>query len=59
MKRQKKDVWKRREKRKVKRCIIQSKKKVKKQFRRKINEDCHSYLKPLKGGSPFVAELTT
>ena len=39
MKRQKKDVWKHEEKRKVKRCIYQSKKKVNEQFERKMNED--------------------
>ena len=40
MKRQKKDVWKRTERRKeVKSCIIQSKKKVNGQFGRKMNED--------------------
>ena len=39
MKRQKKDVWKCTEKRKVKRCIHQSKKKVNEQFGRKKNED--------------------
>ena len=35
MKRQKKDVWKR----KVKRCIYQNKKKVNEQFGRKMNEE--------------------
>ena len=40
MKRQKKDVWKyREEKRKVKRNIYQSKKKVNEQFGMKMNED--------------------
>ena len=39
MKRQKKDVWKCTEKRKVKKYIYQSKKKVNEQFGRKINED--------------------
>ena len=38
MKRQKKDLWKRTEKREVKRCIIQHKKKVNEQFG-KMNED--------------------
>ena len=33
------DVWKCTEKRKVKRCIYQSKKKVNEQFERKKNED--------------------
>ena len=98
------------EKRKVKRCIIQTKKKVNEQFGKNMNgnrklfwkevsnvkggklesrikdgngrlvqgedevrkiwfkeyfEDlykivgCHNYMKPLKGGSPFVVELTT
>ena len=39
MRRQKKCAWKCTEKRKVKRCIYQSKKKVNEQFGRKINED--------------------
>ena len=40
MKRQKKDVWKRgEEKRNIKMCIYESKKKVNKQFGRKMNED--------------------
>ena len=40
MKRQKKDVWKHTGgKRKIKRCIIQSKKKVNEQFGREMNED--------------------
>ena len=40
MKRQKEDVWKcTEEKRKVKRCVIRSKKKVNEQFGKKINED--------------------
>ena len=40
MKRQKKDVWKLREKkRKVQRCIYLSKKKINEQFERKKNED--------------------
>ena len=39
MKRPKKDVWTRTEKRKAKRCIIQRKKKVNEQFGRKMNED--------------------
>ena len=39
MKRQKKDVWKRTEKKKIKKCIYQTKKKVNEQFGRKMNED--------------------
>ena len=39
MKRQKKDAWKCIEKRRVKRCIYRSKKKVNEQFGRKMNED--------------------
>ena len=38
MKRQKNDVWNHTEKRKVKRCIYQSEKKVNEQFGRKMNE---------------------
>ena len=38
MKRQKKDVWKRTEKKKVKRCIYRCKKKGNEQFGRKMNE---------------------
>ena len=38
-KKQTKDVWKRTEKRKAKRCIYQSKNKVNEQFGRKMNED--------------------
>ena len=45
MKKQYKDVWKRTKKRKVKRCIVQSKKKVNKQFGRKMNEDMNGYRK--------------
>ena len=47
MKRQKKDVWKHTEKRKVKRCIIQSIKKVNEQFGRKINKDVNGNRKLL------------
>ena len=38
------------EKRKVKRCIYQSKKKVNKQFGRKMNEDLNGNRKLLEGG---------
>ena len=39
MRRQKKDIWKGEDKRKVKRRIQQSKKKVNEQFGRNMNED--------------------
>ena len=41
MKRQKKDVWTHTERRKVKGCIIQRKKKVNEQFGRKTNENAN------------------
>ena len=39
MKMQKKDVWKREERRKVKRSIYQSKNEINEQFGRKMNQD--------------------